>query len=768
MEQALELFELMQARRSADVEKAPTVEALHVEVAPRQAEPLSFMTLQTVEGIVGSMEFCTPQGQTSWESKMEKFLNLGHAYSSGNTVTGERCYMVDEALYRDILLAVAARKQNEQLLAATSERFEQHMAQIDGSNERVFQREKEALEQMAQRINNSYLQTQRDHRARMKDVMADIESLKESMSVPAEHGSNSREMQRLKFEVTQYESVIPIYLARIKDAEDSNQKLLFEQIESTRNNRLLKNRLDRAESLVFKMGTPESIKKRGTYNERGRSPSVSSSTSSGGERAEAGTQQGAELGTGVHVDLSVSPTEPTGNDKGTNLPLPAAQPSFKDALVSSQDQPSPDVIMDGSSGTENTPTLRKLITLSSLSGKKDDAANKRTRSSASHSSDQEQPSLKRPPQNAGSSSRHESSTERRARNLEREEFVQEEVRRSSQDVRWKKGPLPADVDHWFYDFRSIGNEPPASLVAASRNMVKAWKAALGQNYYPLREHSGGTVMMLEQAHNTFKAVTANMPISGWISRACAKHQTTHDLVGIPMLVGTDGDPLIWRSCPLIYYYEQLLEDLLHVVEHNFEPIPRTILNPIPKAQSSSSSQTRNSGPAPISPSKNPSSAPDRYAWRQPRRTRNNKKKPSADDHFQEIAKDIHERNKKISNPYEHEDAEQYNWAFDSLLSDEKKDLVKRSKRLISLIKAGDPPKNYVLRRTTQLNGGTRDRNEGKTIKEYDEFAVFDLEQFIEDISTNNADKHIVGYYEDKIGTCKNINLSDGPSGQGSF
>ncbi len=48
------------------------------------------------------------------------------------------------------------------------------------------------------------------------------------------------------------------------------------------------------------------------------------------------------------------------------------------------------------------------------------------------------------------------------------------------------------------------------------------------------------------------------------------------------------------------------------------------------------------------------------------------------------------------------------------------------------------------------------------------FAVFDLEQFIDDISTNNADKHIVGYYEDKIGTCKNIDFSDGPSGQGTF
>jgi hypothetical protein len=102
------------------------------------------------------------------------------------------------------------------------------------------------------------------------------------------------------------------------------------------------------------------------------------------------------------------------------------------------------------------------------------------------------------------------------------------------------------------------------------------------------------------------------------------------------------------------------------------------------------------------------------------------------------------------------------------LSDEKKDLVKRSKRLISLIKAGDPPRNYIERRTNKLQGEARDWNEGKPIREYDEFAVFDLEQFIDNISTNNADKHIVGYYEDKVGTCKNINLRDGHSGQGSI
>ncbi len=98
-----------------------------VERASRGTEPLSFLTLQTVEGIVGSTDFDAPQGQTSWEGKMEKFVRLGHTYSSVNTVTGEKCYMVDESLYKDILLAVAARKQNEHLLAATTEKFEQHI-----------------------------------------------------------------------------------------------------------------------------------------------------------------------------------------------------------------------------------------------------------------------------------------------------------------------------------------------------------------------------------------------------------------------------------------------------------------------------------------------------------------------------------------------------------------------------------------------------------------------------------------------------------------
>jgi hypothetical protein len=311
------------------------------------------------------------------------------------------------------------------------------------------------------------------------------------------------------------------------------------------------------------------------------------------------------------------------------------------------------------------------------------------------------------------------------------------------------------------------------MVAASRKMVLRWKAALGRGYFPLSESAGGSVLRVEHAHRSLKAVTLNMPLSGWTSRACAKHQTMHDMIDIPKLVAKDGNPLNTRPCPLIYYYEQLLEDMRHIVTHRFKTIHRTILNPIPKPQIVS--PPRNTRTAP--PTTSSSSTPDRHAWRQPKSAKGKKNVPSADEHFQELAKDIHESNKNISNPYEHEDTEQYNWAFNSLLSDEKKELIARSRKMIKLIKAGDPLKNYVERRTNVLKEQPDDRNVesnknvhgfyGTTIKEYDQYAKYDLEEFIGDITTNNADKHIVGFYEDRAGTYKNIHFHDGPSGQGS-
>jgi hypothetical protein len=248
----------------------------------------------------------------------------------------------------------------------------------------------------------------------------------------------------------------------------------------------------------------------------------------------------------------------------------------------------------------------------------------------------------------------------------------------------------------------------------------------------------------------------------------------HDLMNIPKLIARDGNPLNTRPCPLIYFYEQLLEDMRHIITHHFKTIPRTILNPIPKP--TISSPLKNSRTAHSNTSS--SSTPDRYAWRQPKSARGKKNVSSADEHFQELAKDIHKSNKSITNPYEHEDTEQYNCAFDSLLSEEKKEQVARAKKLIRLIKSGDPPKNYIERRTNKLREDPRGDNKGNsatsvhgfcgtTNKEYDEFAIFDREQFIDNISTDNADIHILGYYEDRIGAYPNINFRDGPSGQGT-
>ncbi len=125
------------------------------------------------------------------------------------------------------------------------------------------------------------------------------------------------------------------------------------------------------------------------------------------------------------------------------------------------------------------------------------------------------------------------------------------------------------MDHWFYDLRDAGTVPPASLVAASRLTVLAWKKGQGQNYFPFKRIAGGMVLRIEHAHRTFKALTLNMPISDWVSRACAKHHTDRAHLDITTLVAKDGNPLETRPCPLIYYYEQLLEDMKHIVTHNF-------------------------------------------------------------------------------------------------------------------------------------------------------------------------------------------------------
>jgi hypothetical protein len=192
MQQAVDLFEMLHARKAILADKSVTVEAEPVARAPVRAEPLSYLTLGTVEGIVGSTSPDALQEQTSsWEGKVKKYMRLSHSYSSDNTISGEKCYMVDEALYKDILLAVAARKQNESTLSSANEKLEQHLSQIEDSHNRVIQREKDAIEQFVEGITLSQVKIRAGHSARMKAVMADILDLKNSLTASSGRDQDS-------------------------------------------------------------------------------------------------------------------------------------------------------------------------------------------------------------------------------------------------------------------------------------------------------------------------------------------------------------------------------------------------------------------------------------------------------------------------------------------------------------------------------------------------------------------------------------------------
>ncbi len=55
--------------------------------------------------------------------------------------------------------------------------------------------------------------------------MADIRTLKDAMASSSELDQNSQEIKRLRFQVTQYEGILPVYQSRLKDTEELNKKL---------------------------------------------------------------------------------------------------------------------------------------------------------------------------------------------------------------------------------------------------------------------------------------------------------------------------------------------------------------------------------------------------------------------------------------------------------------------------------------------------------------------------------------------------------------
>ena len=246
-------------------------------------------------------------------------------------------------------------------------------------------------------------------------------------------------------------------------------------------------------------------------------------------------------------------------------------------------------------------------------------------------------------------------------------------------------------------------KPPEQLEAASRKQVLMWKEALGGSYFALSSSpfvSG--VKRIENALKTFENVVAGKSLACWITRACAKHETVHEMTRIPRLIAKSGDPAATRACPLKYYYEQLLEDLKHVVMVNFEPVRRTIFEPIPKTTPSCATDPKSTQePATTR------GAMDNNAWKTQRSTRKKKKASAAgtytaDHYFQDLAKEIHEHNKSIPNVYEHLDTEQYNWAFDIEMEEQTKELIKRTKRLVALIKDKTPPDSYRRVRAKKL------------------------------------------------------------------
>ncbi len=135
------------------------------------------------------------------------------------------------------------------------------MEQIESSNERVMQGEKDTLERMTRRMNKSFEEIRNDHRTRMRDVMADIRALNDSMVASAEHSTSSAEMQRLRFQVGRYEQIIPLCQGQLEDVKERNKKLWAELLGERAYIDQMKIRLDKAEALAISLGTTKPSKK---------------------------------------------------------------------------------------------------------------------------------------------------------------------------------------------------------------------------------------------------------------------------------------------------------------------------------------------------------------------------------------------------------------------------------------------------------------------------------------------------------------------------
>jgi hypothetical protein len=170
-----------------------------------------------------------------------------------------------------------------------------------------------------------------------------------------------------------------------------------ERAELSKNIERLKEKLDKAESLVFSMGTPEAIRQKGPV--MGTSAELFPrlfSSSSQDDHNKVGAPDGVEQNPDEPVDLSVSPTEPGDTVMETSTAR-VVKLSFKEITASVHKQNKAFKNSEGIAGATEQPPPPKLIILSNLGSRKEDTMGKRTRSLGSAANE---PAQKKPPQNS--------------------------------------------------------------------------------------------------------------------------------------------------------------------------------------------------------------------------------------------------------------------------------------------------------------------------------------------------------------------------------
>ncbi len=162
------------------------------------------------------------------------------------------------------------------------------------------------------------------------------------------------------------------------------------------------------------------------------------------DQNKVGAPDGTEQNLGEPVDLSVSPVMEAST-------APVIKLSFKEIVSSVQKQNKATKNIDGIAGTAEQPTPPRLIALSTLGNKNEHTIGKRTRSLGPAANE---PAQKKSSQNSLASSLERSPLlieQPRPRNQDREEEIEEEVKRSCQNIQWTREPLPKNIDHWFHD-----------------------------------------------------------------------------------------------------------------------------------------------------------------------------------------------------------------------------------------------------------------------------------------------------------------------------